>query len=272
MGNYVYKYVFNDEIIYIGKCDKNLSKRLNQHGRNGDNIPKEAWEEINNSTIYYCTLANKTMSDVVESELIRKYKPKYNKAKTSEWSGLDFSEPNWELYNELNFMTDKELLIKCNHYKDLYEINLDKCRLLEDELKQLKERCEYMCTTCRYTKSIKNIDNLQFKNKINYKDHDFEGITYLNLIDEYRSGNNNFYYISEAFDIKGHAICIKRIYTHKGMLLFDFFQVGTHHASGSILTNIEQKSITNYMILKQWDKRGDILYYPLKEYIDNFNV
>ena len=38
------------------------------------------------------------MADVVESELIRRYKPKYNKSKTSEWGGLLFVEPKWIPY------------------------------------------------------------------------------------------------------------------------------------------------------------------------------
>ena len=99
MGHYVYKYVLNDEIIYIGKCDSMLCNRIYNHGRAGDNITPDAWEDINNSEVYYIVLANRIMSDIVESELIRRYKPKYNIAKKSEWSGLPFVEPKWEKYN-----------------------------------------------------------------------------------------------------------------------------------------------------------------------------
>ena len=98
MGHYVYKYVFNGEIIYIGKCDADLDQRLAQHGKQGDNIDKKYWDDINASDIYYCTLANATMSDVVESELINRHKPKYNTAKKSDWDGLKLPEPNWKKY------------------------------------------------------------------------------------------------------------------------------------------------------------------------------
>lgn len=95
MGHYVYKYVYEGEIIYIGKCDKDLGQRLHAHGRKGDNI-SECWhEEINKADIYYTELSNSTMTDVVESELIRRYKPKCNKAKMSDWSGLPFADPPW---------------------------------------------------------------------------------------------------------------------------------------------------------------------------------
>lgn len=107
MANYVYKYVLNDEVVYIGKNDTDLYSRLNQHGKPGDNIAEDGWDEINQSTIYYIELANRTMSDVVESELIRRYKPKYNKAKMSEWEGLPFVEPKWKVCDKSKFQQRK---------------------------------------------------------------------------------------------------------------------------------------------------------------------
>ena len=97
--HYIYKYVLNNNIIYIGKTDAGLENRLSQHGKPGDNITKDAWEELNVSEIFYATMANATMADVVESELIRRYQPKYNKAKMdTAWAGLPFAEPEWTKY------------------------------------------------------------------------------------------------------------------------------------------------------------------------------
>ena len=92
MSHYVYKYVKNNEIIYIGKSDANLHARIKQHSK------EEKFKSFLDSEIYYCTLANATMSDVVESELIRKYNPKLNVAKKNEWTGLNFEEPKWIKY------------------------------------------------------------------------------------------------------------------------------------------------------------------------------
>lgn len=119
MGHYVYKYVFNGEIIYIGKCDSDLDQRLGQHGKFGDNIDKKYWDDINASDIYYCTLANATMSDVVESELINRYKPKCNTAKISNWDGLKLPEPKWKKYNKpkkILFARKKRDLLKNRTY------------------------------------------------------------------------------------------------------------------------------------------------------------
>ena len=99
-GHFVYKYVYAGEVIYVGKTDENLEIRLSQHGKAGDNIPQEGWNEINNSIVYYSKLLSKHDTDIYESELIRRYKPRYNKAKTSEWSGVDLPELNWSVFNK----------------------------------------------------------------------------------------------------------------------------------------------------------------------------
>jgi len=129
MGHYVYKYVLNEEIIYIGKCDKNLDQRLKAHGRKGDNIPSQAWNDINKADIYYINLPNATMSDVVESELINRYKPKYNRAKISEWDGIPFVEPSWHKYKPPHKSPKKSVVGKGkalvdyrNHNKTAIEI------------------------------------------------------------------------------------------------------------------------------------------------------
>ena len=98
MSHYVYKYVNNGEIIYIGKCDSKLIQRINQHKAEDKFKPY-----LDTCKIYYAVLANATMSDVVESELINKYKPRLNIAKMSEWAGLGFEEPKWVEYAEGDF-------------------------------------------------------------------------------------------------------------------------------------------------------------------------
>lgn len=98
----VYKYVYNKEIIYIGKSDIGVYERIAQHGCPGDNIPEEAWPELKKSDIFYFELPNHVMADIVESELIRRHKPKWNRSKKrSDWKGLPFPELEWTLYRPL---------------------------------------------------------------------------------------------------------------------------------------------------------------------------
>lgn len=143
----VYKYVYNTEIIYIGKCDGSLSKRLSQHGKKGDNIPEDGHFEINNSDIYFIELPNRVMTDVVESELIRRYKPKYNKAKMSEWQGIPFAEPQWKAYRVCGKRVNGKLL-DINRSREKKQIEKrrieesEKWKQLEEELKQSRIKRE----------------------------------------------------------------------------------------------------------------------------------
>lgn len=94
---FVYKYVLNGEIIYIGKT-VNLDARIRQHARPGDNISPEAWPELRLATVFYFETPTETMADVIESELIRRHLPKWNRAKKSAWTGLPFPEPVFREY------------------------------------------------------------------------------------------------------------------------------------------------------------------------------
>lgn len=105
MGHFVYKYVYKGEIIYIGKNNTDLKSRLSTHGKNGDNIDKAIWEEINNSDIYYLEFDMAAIADAVETILISKYNPKGNKAKR----GCDFGkyrikydehEEDWKIFKK----------------------------------------------------------------------------------------------------------------------------------------------------------------------------
>lgn len=90
IGSYVYKYVYNNEIIYIGKNDTNLENRIKQHTSEPKFKPY-----LNSVEIFYARCANKIMSDVIESALINKYRPKLNVAKMTDWGGLNIIEPTW---------------------------------------------------------------------------------------------------------------------------------------------------------------------------------
>lgn len=89
MGHYVYKYVdpTTDEILYIGKNDTDLVSRLNSHKN----------DPYSYASIYFIEVGSRIESDALESCLIAKYKPKYNKAKMVTMS-FSFDEPSWTVY------------------------------------------------------------------------------------------------------------------------------------------------------------------------------
>ena len=90
MKYFIYKYVENNEIIYIGQTI-HLQERISQHSR-----------ELNfvnfNGKIFYFTCNNQTDMDAYEYFLINKYQPKYNTRFKNKIEIIDFSEPQWILF------------------------------------------------------------------------------------------------------------------------------------------------------------------------------
>ena len=78
------------------------------------------------------------MSDVVESELINRHKPKYNTAKISDWDGLKLPEPNWKKY----YKPEKVPFVKKE--KDLTKISDKKLKALIWEAFQCKIAVDYL--------------------------------------------------------------------------------------------------------------------------------
>lgn len=284
--HYVYKYVYNNKIIYIGKTDNSIIKRLRQHGKTGDNINEKYWNEINNSKIYYCKLANKYMCDVVESELIRRYKPKCNKAKQKYWSGLEFVEPEWyyfdkELYKlkidkstiKQNNKTiySKKQLEELENYKKLYNFYQAeyyeakiKNEELEKEISELKLFKYYRNT--RY----KEIYNMM-TNKCYVKDLSNKYLTYSQIIELYRNTNEKIQYESKAYNEDNELIVYKIIYTDEyDVLKYDFEQSYKKRKNGSIISSKgslvasrESKTLyysNTYKIMRTWDRVGNALY------------
>lgn len=255
MGHYVYKYVYNNEIIYIGKNDTNLVDRLNQHGKTGDNITQDGWDEINNSDIYYAELANSTMADVVETELICKYKPKYNIAKKSDWIGLTFIEPVWYLY-------------KKNDPKEIKELKF-KLAVLDNENRELKEKIEKISKDKEsYYKKIKDelMDDFRSFEFYSFSFKYFEEESYYSydeVLNLYKTTNFPIAFISEAFDANHNIICKKIIYTTVyDSLEFHFWQINTTEVSGMIFRSREQETQSNWITLKNWINRGSNLWSP----------
>lgn len=96
-SHYVYKYVFDGKIVYIGKNDTNLINRIYQHTLE----PK--FRECKEAEIYYAELGNSTESTVMEMLLINKYKPRLNVTFVQDGLSIDFQEPEWIKYDAKDF-------------------------------------------------------------------------------------------------------------------------------------------------------------------------
>ncbi len=92
----LYKYVCNNQIIYIGKSNANIRSRIDNHKREPKFQPY-----LKNAKIYVCDLPNSTETDILEKVLINHYKPILNGTdnKPGISNCISFIEPDWKLYS-----------------------------------------------------------------------------------------------------------------------------------------------------------------------------
>lgn len=115
--NYIYKYVRNNEIIYIGKT-KNLQQRHRQH------LQEDKF--LNNDKLYYFICETSNIMDLYETALINKYHPILNIADNYTTLNIEITEPDWLLYNNLIVIPNqqvkgnKETIFEPIEYKNIF--------------------------------------------------------------------------------------------------------------------------------------------------------
>lgn len=89
----IYKYVYNGEIIYIGKSDVDLWHRIKGHEKEDKFRPY-----LKRVKIYYFSCNNPAETTIYETYLINKYKPILNTA-MKYYDTIDFNIPEPEWYD-----------------------------------------------------------------------------------------------------------------------------------------------------------------------------
>jgi predicted GIY-YIG superfamily endonuclease len=107
MGYYIYKYVNNNVVEYIGQTT-DLERRIKQHQQ----------DKLKNfhGQIYYFTCKNKTEMNGWEYFLINKYHPCYNVALKNENTIIKMEEPEWSLYMEITKPEAKSNIVNFADY------------------------------------------------------------------------------------------------------------------------------------------------------------
>lgn len=94
--HYVYKYLWNNQVIYIGKVDSDLQRRVEEHAKEEKFQPY-----LDQSDIFCIPLVNQTETTFLELYLINKYKPILNfAAKYEGISNIQVQEPPWIPYSK----------------------------------------------------------------------------------------------------------------------------------------------------------------------------
>lgn len=273
MPHYVYKYVLDKEIIYIGKTDKPLATRLRCHGRKGDNIPEEYWNEINKADIYYAECYNEMMSDTLETALIDRYKPKCNVQKKSDVSGYSLIEPLWYYYhgkvnNKLK-LSIKEAELKLADVERQIQVRESIMAKKENDFyenqRKYCEECHYRLVSDRFknlASIIKKADHFH-SDWLTNSECNNNVKTFDEIVEMYRKNETYIDYCSKSYDSIGNLECKKSIFMNEyGMLCFSFYCQHNKDMNGCILHSPEEKKLSNYNVLLQWKAKGSQNYYP----------
>lgn len=145
MNNYVYYFVdYNDEIIYVGRTN-NLSRRMKEHFKNG-HLGKECYEEVKD-IMYAETNDSKYDTEICETLLINKYKPKYNKEKVflenenkTSYKLIDLTFKKLNLYFENDEIKISTSNFKYPCYNNKLTHNDRCCKLIDYNIGNIKHR------------------------------------------------------------------------------------------------------------------------------------
>lgn len=137
MSFYIYKYIDNNEIVYIGQTI-NLIERINQH-------KTDKLENLNDIWFFECN--NKTEMDSYEYFLIQKYRPKLNVTFNKDYgintdnTLFNFQEPTWIKFNEKILIPKTEIVKKPLVVK---ELNYSVLNTLEESQTSSVEKIEFI--------------------------------------------------------------------------------------------------------------------------------
>lgn len=141
---YIYRYIYNDEIIYVGKTKRELSQRILEHENEIKFMPYLSACKIQ----YFETVTNVEM-DIAEKYYINLYSPKLNVV-DMEHAVFNFKlpTPNWLDYDARSYRIIHKQLTHISSKQNEKKLELELC-LQEKEyerdcLDNFKDWLEYM--------------------------------------------------------------------------------------------------------------------------------
>lgn len=187
-GHYVYRYIYNDEIIYIGRTI-DMDRRIYSHKYEikFKNFCKDNNIDYCDLLIEYLVLQNSTEENVVEKMLINKNKPILNTADNHESIStfIDFSiNTDWIKYENNSIKTTP---IKKKNYPRLYDSD-NKYQSLMDDWHMLFFSATWLLSYSKPNSNkceIRNIPEIKGKPYLSYfyieygNENNFIGISFV---------------------------------------------------------------------------------------------
>ena len=156
----IYKYVYHDDIIYIGKSDSSLISRIQCHEKEPKFQPY-----LTDTLIYYFDCNNPAETTIFETFLINKYKPILNKAmKYDDTREYDIEEPEWKFYHRSIYDTKEAIVYKKQieiYYKK--QIEIYKSEYKKEAAEAAKRKYDYLTQQRqqKYDEALKQVEKIR---------------------------------------------------------------------------------------------------------------
>lgn len=164
MNYFLYRFIKDNEIIYIGKT-KDLYQRLKIHFSGNGHLNHECYYDTDR--IEYARLKTNTEMDILEIYYINKYSPKYNDASNYKEKNIpiDIKDIEWKNFDKFNFIKAKYDLMR----KDMKDIDEAKKQLqaLMEEVNCIKDKLEFVYKNINKIKGRSAIPLNEDEEKIN---------------------------------------------------------------------------------------------------------
>lgn len=132
MSYYIYKYEYDDRVIYIGKTDSDLKNRIRNHSKEC-----KFQKYLDKAKIYCYECKNPAHTALLEIYYINKYKPELNVSmKYDDNLELSIEDVQWVLIDELCVKSNMKLPTNSNNpnYFDKY---FKRIKLLEQRIRAI---------------------------------------------------------------------------------------------------------------------------------------
>ena len=130
---YIYKYISNNQIVYIGKTSRPVKQRIKEHSY------EPPFQQLINTQIYYSTFDDEATCSIAEIHLIDKYKPSLNRQILPDKSGTRFDsyDFNWQEYNDISvYEQQREIRVEDNRK----EIGIQKLKEAINKIQNLSNQ------------------------------------------------------------------------------------------------------------------------------------
>lgn len=188
-GYFLYKYVYRDEIIYIGRTT-NIVNRIQTHAK-GQGLDEKLRPYLDEAEIYIHECSTETVMKSLESLLIEAHKPMLNiQGKTEHQLKCTISDISWTLYNEQDFVetiTSPKTVSK-EETGPLKKQTLKRTREQLDQILKIVDLCPEILTV-----EISNdLDDVYNKIKEAAKQQTVIAVTSSNILNLALNNNQNF--------------------------------------------------------------------------------